>query len=104
MTSPRLSPAMRNMLARAIAHGGLPARTRHPIKTEQTLQALRQRGLLDEGNQPTPAGRSVFAPPEERRPGIELVAARVRAERPNWTDAHVATHAKYLYTVKGARC
>lgn len=55
-------------------------------------------------NRPTDAGRMVFAPLEERRPGIELVAARVRSERPNWADAHVAAHAKYLYTTKGARC
>ena len=77
MTTPRLSPAMRNVLHSAIHLGQVP--TRHPIKTEQTLQALRQRGLLDGSNQPTQAGREVFAPPAPRRPGIEKVVARVRA-------------------------
>lgn len=102
MTTQRLSPAMRNALHAAIRLGHVP--TRHPIKTEQTLHALRQRGLLDSNNQPTQAGRDVFAPLEERRPGIEKVVARVRAERPHWTDQHVAAHAKYLYTTQGARC
>lgn len=102
MTTPRLSPAMRNVLHAAIHLGRVPMH--HPIKTEQTLQALRQRGLLDGSNQPTQAGRDVFAPPAPRRPGIEKVVARVRAERPNWSEAHVVMHAKYLYTTKGVRC
>lgn len=102
MTTQRLSPAMRNVLHAAIRFSSVP--TRHLFKTEQTLHALRQRGLLDSNNQPTQAGRDVFAHPAPRRPGIEKVVARVRAERPNWSDAHVAMHAKYLYTTKGVRC
>ena len=102
MTTHRLSPAMRNVLHAVIRLGRAP--TRHPLKTALTLQALRQRGLLDASNQPTQAGRDVFADPQPRRPGIDAVYVRVRAERPNWSDAHVAAHAKYLYTTKGVRC
>lgn len=102
MTAQRLSPAMRNVLHAVITRGHAPQR--NPAKTAPTLQALHQRGLLDASNQPTQAGRDVFAHPQPRRPGIDAVYVRVRAERPNWSDAHVAAHAKYLYTTKGVRC
>lgn len=103
MTTPRLSPAMRNLLHAAITHGQLPLH--RSVKTVPTAQALRRRGLLDADNRPTQAGRDVFSPaPPERRPGIEAVYQRVRAEQPNWSEAHAATHAKYLYTTKGVTC
>ena len=61
MTTPRLSPAMRNLLHAAITHGQLPLH--RSVKTVPTAQALRQRGLLDASGQPTQAGRAVFAHP-----------------------------------------
>jgi hypothetical protein len=64
MTTHRLSPAMRSVLRIAITHGRLPAR--FVARATPTLQALRQRGLLDADNQPTQAGRNVFAPADAK--------------------------------------
>ncbi len=61
MSSQRLSPAMRNLLRAVITHGRAPQC--NPAKTAPTLQALRQRGLLDASNQPSQAGRAVFTHP-----------------------------------------
>lgn len=108
MSSERLSPAMRNVLFAVIRRGeGLPV-VAHSHRIRQTLEALRERGLVDSENRPTAAGRAVFAPLVQdgavRRPGMEAVVKRVRAERPNWTAQQVLAHAKHLYTNKGARC
>ena len=63
MTSPRLSPAMRNMLRNAIdgkrIGQGLAG---GPLKIAATRRALESRGLLDTELKPTDAGRAVFAP------------------------------------------
>lgn len=65
MTTPRLSPAMRNMLRGAISgapqrpHAGTGAR--HEAATRE---ALVTRGLLDSEGHPTAAGRAVFNPPQ----------------------------------------
>lgn len=61
MTTPRLSPAMRNALF-AICHGGLRNHSVLPTAALQTLAALQQRGLIDQQGNPTEAGRAVFAP------------------------------------------
>ena len=63
MSTPRLSPAMRNMLRNAIdgkrigqgLAGGL-------LKITATRRALEARGLLDAELKPTDAGRTVFTP------------------------------------------
>ena len=108
MTPQRLSPAMRNVLAHAIKRGPGRPIAASSFTLRQTVAALRERGLLDAENLPTEAGRAVFASPVQdgpvRRPGMEAVVKRVRAERPNWTEQQVLAHAKHLYTNKGARC
>lgn len=61
MSTPRLSPAMRNMLRNVIS--GQPS-TRGlaggPHKHTATQSALQSRGLLDKEAKPTAAGRAVF--------------------------------------------
>ena len=63
MSTPRLSPAMRNMLRNAIdgkrIGQGLAG---CPLKIAATRRALEARGLLDAELKPTDAGRSVFTP------------------------------------------
>ncbi len=65
MTSPRLSPAMRNMLRSILSGKGpwahLNGQSQHG-GSFQTLKALRQRGLIDAADRPTEAGREVFTP------------------------------------------
>lgn len=101
---PRLSPAQRNVLF-AVCHGGLSSRGALPHNTRQSLDALRERGLLDDSYQPTAAGRAVFprADGGERRPGIGRVMARVAAQHPDWPTNRVAAVAKHLYTEEQAR-
>lgn len=66
MTTPRLSPAMRNMLRNAIdgkrIGQGLAG---GPLKIAATRRALEARGLLDAELKPTDAGRAVFTPKHE---------------------------------------
>ncbi|MBD9395584.1 hypothetical protein [Acidovorax sp. ACV01] len=63
MTTPRLSPAMRNMLRNAIdgkrIGQGLAG---GPLKIAATRRALEARGLLDSELKPTEAGCAVFTP------------------------------------------
>ena len=63
MSTPRLSPAMRNMLRNAI--DGKPigqGLAGGPLKITATRRALESRGLLDAELKPTDAGRTVFTP------------------------------------------
>lgn len=68
MTSPRLSPAMRNMLRSILSGKGpwahLNGQSQHG-GSFQTLHALRQRGLIDAADRPTEAGRAVFTPKQQ---------------------------------------
>ena len=100
MSTPRLSPAMRNALF-AICHGGLRNHSVLPAATQQTLAALQQRGLIDQQGNPTEAGRAVFAPladPQERRPGINKLADRIQRANPGMSAQAVAIEAKHQYT------
>ena len=68
MSTPRLSPAMRNML-RSILNGKGPCahlvgQAQHG-GSFQTLHALRKRGLIDAADRPTEAGRAVFIPKQQ---------------------------------------
>ena len=63
MSTPRLSPAMRNLLRNAIE--GKPigqGLAGGPLKIAATRRALEARGLLDAELKPTDAGRAVFTP------------------------------------------
>ncbi|MCI5068446.1 hypothetical protein [Acidovorax sp.] len=63
MSTPRLSPAMRNMLRNAIDGKRIgQGLSGGPHKIDATRRALEARGLLDTDLKPTEAGRSVFAP------------------------------------------
>lgn len=62
----RLSDNMREVLRGIVAgkgtHHGCEGRSMYGARI-QTLWALRTRGLLDRDNEPTDAGRALFAPP-----------------------------------------
>ena len=64
MNAPRLSPAMRNMLHGIVDGKGPWAHFNGAINGGhmRSLEALRQRGLIDAVDRPTLAGRAVFAP------------------------------------------
>lgn len=63
MTSPRLSPAMRQMLRNATAGANLATGMYGGThKLAQTRTALKARGLIDTDGRSTEAGRAVFAP------------------------------------------
>ena len=68
MTSPHLSPAMRNMLRSILSGKGpwahLNGQSQHG-GSFQTLHALRKRGLIDAADRPTEAGRAVFTPKQQ---------------------------------------
>lgn len=68
MSTPRLSPAMRNMLRSILDGKGPWAHLKGQAQhggSFQTLVALRQRGLIDAADRPTEAGRAVFTPKHE---------------------------------------
>lgn len=63
MSTPRLSPAMRNMLRNAIDGKRIcQGLAGGPHKIDATRRALEARGLLDAELKPTEAGRAIFAP------------------------------------------
>ncbi|SFF15055.1 hypothetical protein [Paracidovorax wautersii] len=102
MTALRLSPAQANVL-RAICRGYFNGGRQVLRKHVQTLEALRSRGLIDVHNQPTDAGRQVFAPPqveEDRRPGAARLAAQIQAANPRMSALEAAVQAKHRYTTK----
>lgn len=102
MTTRSLSPAQANVL-RAICRGYFNGGRQVLRKHVQTLEALRTRGLIDMHNQPTAAGRQVFAPAEaveERRPGVARLAAQIQAANPRMSALEAAVQAKQIYTAK----
>ncbi|WP_431152511.1 hypothetical protein [Acidovorax facilis] len=70
MRTPRLSPAMRNMLRNAVRGESLAkGLCAGPYKQYHTRRALEARGLLDSNAKPTDAGKAVFAPAQQSNAG-----------------------------------
>lgn len=106
MTARRISPAQANVL-RAICHGYFAGHHKSLHKHQQTLDALRSRGLIDENDQPTDAGRQVFAPAQDveaRRPGVARLATEIQAANPRMNAMEALVQAKHRYTARGSAC